>query len=179
MCRLASFIVTRERVLWHPESDSHEKIIELFKLDDRKECDFVRVELAPSNDNYLQPLKKWEYKVDQPTTPEWYSAKEVEIATRHELAKWRKKRQWFFDAMDFVATIKDTPWFAAKKKPLKAWKVFDSRDAAWDVARAAAGDAARDAARAAAGDAAGDAAWAAAGDAEKKWQTARLLKLLK
>jgi hypothetical protein len=58
------------------------------------------------------------------------------------------------------------------------------------AAGAAAGDAAwaaaRDAARDAAGDAAGDAAWAAARDAagaaagaaEKKWQTARLLKYL-
>jgi len=58
-----------------------------------------------------------------------------------------------------------------------------ARAAAWAAARAAAGEAARAAARAAAGEAAGAAAWAAAGAAawaaERKWQTARLLKLLK
>jgi hypothetical protein len=58
-----------------------------------------------------------------------------------------------------------------------------ARAAVCDAAWAAAGDAARAAARAAVWDAvwaaAEDAARAAAGDAERKWQTRRLLKLLK
>jgi hypothetical protein len=174
MCKLASFVVTRERVLWHPESDSHEKIIEKFKLDDRNP-DFVRVELTPIGADYLKPVKEWEYRVDQRDTPLWYNAKNAEESVRHELTKWRKRRQWFFDAMDFVATIEDTPWFGVKRKPLKTWRVFDSRAAARDAAWAAAGAAARDAAWAAAQDAAGDAARDAARDAavDAAWAAAR------
>jgi hypothetical protein len=142
VCKLASFIVTRERVLWHLESDSHEKIIERYRLDDNKKCDFIRIELVPPGENYLLPLTEWAYRTDQQEVPSWYSAKESEVAVRAEILKWRKRRQWFFDAMDFVQTIPKTTWFAKKKKPLKAWKVFDSRDAARDAARNAAGDAA-------------------------------------
>jgi hypothetical protein len=153
MCKLASFIVTRERVLWHPGSDSHENIIDKYKLDDRKQCDFVRVELSPPNEDYTKPLTEWVYRVDQDNTPEWYSAKEAEIAARHELDKWRKKRQWFFDAIDFVQTIKDVKWLDGHKKPLKAWKVFAARSAAWDAVRSAVRDGVRSAARSAAWDA--------------------------
>ena len=179
MCKLASFVVTRERVLWHPESDSHEKIIEKYNLDDKKKCNFVRVELAPPNNDYLLPLKKWEYKVDEKETPTWYNKRNAEEAVRDELVKWRKKRQWFFDAMDFVATIKDVKWYSHCGKTLKGWKVYSTgaaaraaawdaaRDAAWDAAWDAAGDAARDAAGDAARDAARAAAWAAA------WAAAR------
>jgi hypothetical protein len=180
VCKLASFVVTRERVLWHPESDSHEQIIEKYGLDDKKKSDFVRVELVPPNNDYLKPLNSWVYQVNQDNVPSWYNTKESEIATRHELDRWRKKRQWFFDAMDFVATIKDTPWYTAKKKPLKAWRVFDTRDAARDAAGNAAGDAAgdaaRDAARNAARNAAADAAWNAARDAA--WDACLFANLL-
>ncbi len=51
--------------------------------------------------------------------------------------------------------------------------------AAWAAARDAAWAAAGAAAWAAAGAAAGAAAWDAAGDAEKKWQTDRLMEILK
>jgi hypothetical protein len=68
----------------------------------------------------------------------------------------------------------DAAWAAARDAARAAARDA-AGDAAWAAARAAAGDAAWDAARAAAGDA----AWAAAWDAEKKWQTTRLLKLLK
>jgi hypothetical protein len=174
MCRLASFIVTREKVLWHPSDDSHEAIIKYHKMDDGIRSSLVRVEMTPPNMDYSKPLKEWEFTIDQPDKPSWFSAKTEEEMVRAELPKWRKKRQFFFDAMDFVTTIKDVPWFSGKGKALKAWKVFDTRDAAGDAAGAAARasawasawdaarDAAWDAARAAAGAAAGDAAWAAA-----------------
>lgn len=68
MCKLASFVVTKDRVLWHPESESHEKIIERFKLNDKR-SDFVRVELVPPRDDYLLPIKAWEFGTDQKDTP--------------------------------------------------------------------------------------------------------------
>ena len=141
MCRLASFIVTREKVLWHPSDDSHEKIIQFHHLDDKRESDLVRVEMVPPNMDYSKPLKSWKFVVDQPSRPEWFSAKTEEEMVRAELPKWKKERGFFFDAMDFVATIKKVPWFKTTKKPLKAWKVFPTRDAAWASAGASAWDA--------------------------------------
>jgi hypothetical protein len=171
MCRLASFVVTREKVLWHPSDDSHEKIIQFYHLDDRRESDLVRVEMVPPGMDYSKSLKSWEFVVDQPTRPEWFSAKTEEEMVRAELPKWKKARPWFFEAIDFVSTIKDVPWFKATKRPLKAWKVFPTRYAAWDAAGDAAGDAAWDAAWDAAGDAARDAARYAARYAA--WDAAR------
>jgi hypothetical protein len=159
MCRLASFIVTREKVLWHPSDDSHEKIIAYHHLDDKRKSDFVRIEMVPPNRDYFKPC------IDQQTKPEWFSNKTEEEMVRAELPKWRKKRKFFYDAMEFVATIKDVPFFSGKGKILKAWKVFDTRDAAYDAARDAADDAAYDAARAAARAAAYAAAYDAARDA--------------
>jgi hypothetical protein len=166
MCRLASFVVTRERVYWHPSDDGHETIIKHFHLDDDGgRSNFVRVELTPPDMDYTKPFKEWEFSIDQPDKPSWFSAKTEEEMVRAELPKWRKKRQFFFDAIDFVQTIKDVRYFSGKGKTLKAWKVFPIRAAAWVAARDAAGDAAWVAARDAAWDAAGAAAWAAARDA--------------
>ena len=98
---------------------------------------------------------------------------------------------WLGSSVSFVASIKDVPWFRRVSPPDAAWRVFPTRDAALDGARAAAwSSSARNAsaraaawssarnasARAAAGDAAGatagDAAGAAAGDAAAAWTAA-------
>ncbi len=78
---------------------------------------------------------------------------------------------WWSGAHGFVASIRDVDWLRPDGRPLKKWKFFDTRDAAWNAARDAVGAAAGDAAGAAAGDAAGDAARAAARDAA--WNAAR------
>ena len=94
-----------------------------------------------------------------------------------------KKPSWVIRTEKFIASIPSLPWLKATEKARRAWKMFDTRnaaraaawaaagdaawDAAWAAARDAAWDAARAAARAAAGDAARDAAWDAAGDAAR------------
>jgi hypothetical protein len=85
-------IVTKTRILWLPESDSHEAIIEAYKLNDKSACpDFVRIEIVPPGNNYSLPLDKWVYEVDQDTLPDWYDAREAEIAVRTELLAWYKE----------------------------------------------------------------------------------------
>ena len=88
--------------------------------------------------------------------------------TSAKIVKEIKKPSWVVRTEKFIASIKDVPWFKNSDKPRRAWKLFDTRAAAWDAAgdaaRAAAWDAAWDAARAAARDAAWDAARAAARD---------------
>jgi hypothetical protein len=80
---------------------------------------------------------------------------------------------WWERSRNFIAGLKEVPFFKPDGKPLPEWKLFTAptldaaRRAAWDAAR----DAARAAARDAAWDAARDAAWSAARDAA--WDAAR------
>ena len=89
MCRMASFILTRTKVLWSVRSDSHEDIIAEHRLSDNMHGDdFVRVELYPPLLDYRFPVDQWIYHTDQDCTPDWYDPKEAEIAVRAEMSKW-------------------------------------------------------------------------------------------
>ena len=99
MCKPASFVIVKNRglkALWDKDvSDSHEDIIKHFGLREtnvRGEITFVRVEIVPPNENYLLPLSKWEYRLDQDNTPPWYDAEKVEKAVRAELKNWVKAK---------------------------------------------------------------------------------------
>jgi hypothetical protein len=95
MCEPASFVVTKKRVFWSKRSDSHEDIVDEFKLkerDARKNYTFVRVEIVPPNRDYSLPFSKWIYKLDQDLKPDWYDAKDVEKRCRMHLKDWRKAK---------------------------------------------------------------------------------------
>ena len=49
MCKFASFVLTKDRELWLPESDSHADIIERYGLhaDGAQGPNIVKVEIAP------------------------------------------------------------------------------------------------------------------------------------
>jgi len=85
---------------------------------------------------------------------------------------------WWLQVEQFLHSITKIKWFSNGRQN-KGWKVFDTRDAAWDAAsgaaRDAASDAARDAASGAARDAASGAAWDAARNAAWRaaWDAAR------
>jgi hypothetical protein len=53
-----------------------------------------------------------------------------------------KKPIWVRRTEKFIASIASVKWLDAHDKPRKAWKLFDTRAAAWDAAWAAAWDAA-------------------------------------
>jgi len=76
---------------------------------------------------------------------------------------------WWVKAHEFVAGLKDVPFFRPDGRPLPDWELFTAPT--WSAARTAAGTAARHAARHAAGTAAWDAAWDAAWAAA--WAAAR------
>jgi len=104
MCRPASFVIVNKATknkphlvaLWDRTiSESHEDIIEYFKLPEtnvRDEVTLVRVEIVPPDNNYTLPLKKWEYRLDQDTIPQWYDAAESEKAARTQLKEWLKAK---------------------------------------------------------------------------------------
>ena len=83
MCKFKSFIVTKTRVLWLPDSDNHEKILEANGItDNSNRPDFVRVELVPRGK--FADVGNYAFIVDQDRFPDWWNAKEGEIATRDE-----------------------------------------------------------------------------------------------
>jgi hypothetical protein len=118
-------------------------------------------------------------------------AKEINRGHMNKMAKaggWNGARYtsrghlcspWWKNAEQFIEAIKQTQWLDNHGKIKKEWKIFETRGAAGDAARAAArgaaGDAAWVAARDAAGVAARAAAWVAARDAagDAAWVAAR------
>jgi len=93
MCRPASFVLTKDKVLWLPGTNSHEEIIEQYKLNDRtNKPDFVRIEIAPPTNNYIPqydaPLSRWIYKIGQDYLPPWYVPEVDEKRAREELPAW-------------------------------------------------------------------------------------------
>ena len=95
MCRPASMIVTKTKVLWSEKTDSHEDIIEEFSLKEknvRNEVNFVRVEICPPDGDLTLPKKQWKYQIDQDLIPNWYDAEEAEKAVRLALPDWIKRK---------------------------------------------------------------------------------------
>ena len=108
MCNAASFIVDRHyKVYFHPISDSHQTIIDYFRLQEGCEysLNFVPVEINPpplktytysSREKYnlSLPFNKWKFKTDLEACdilPPWYDPILAEEAVRKELPNWFKK----------------------------------------------------------------------------------------
>src|SRR3990167_4612877 len=84
MCQPASMIITRAAVYWHPRRDSHTAIRALHGLLEAGLGDptDVAVEIVPPGGDYRRPLTDWIYRVDQDRVPDWYEAREAELAGR-------------------------------------------------------------------------------------------------
>ena len=96
MCQAMSMLITREgSIYWEAGVDSHEDIIDLFKSKDKLLSDnelpsnFIRAEIVPENNDYLNPDGKWIFKFDD-KRPDWWN-KKFEKLCWGELPKWKKK----------------------------------------------------------------------------------------
>ena len=89
MCRMASFIVTKQKVFWSKETDAHEDIIVEFDLQhldrDLANIGLVRTEIIPPDNDYTRPITEWEFRTDQDITPDWYNAAKAE---RRNVSNW-------------------------------------------------------------------------------------------
>jgi hypothetical protein len=90
MCSPASFVLTKDKIFWGTESDSHDEIIAEHKLhaDGVRGANIVRVEITPQHGNFLLPIDEWTYKLDQDDKPKWYDATECEALVRTTLPEW-------------------------------------------------------------------------------------------
>src|ERR1035441_3670526 len=85
MCRVASFILSKDREFWSKTSDSHEEIIAENKLvaDGATGPNILRVEVSPAAT--WHPLSSWVYRVDQDILPKWADAAKDEARARAAL----------------------------------------------------------------------------------------------
>jgi hypothetical protein len=88
MCKFASFVLTKDKVLWLPDSDSHEEIISKNNLhaDGARGPNILRVEITPRDTQIdFADYASWVYQIDQDTRPSWFNAEYDEKRVREEL----------------------------------------------------------------------------------------------
>ena len=74
MCRWASFVLTKDREFWLPDSDSHQEIISCFRLhaDGARGPNNLNVEIYPGPEaTALDDWGHWVFRIDQDITPDW------------------------------------------------------------------------------------------------------------
>ena len=95
MCKPASMVVTKDKVLYGTTSNSHSIIHDQHGLtDDKLPPDHVNVEIVPPEKGgipqYDAPFDQWEYRVDQDILPDWYVAECDEQRVRNKLPEWHQ-----------------------------------------------------------------------------------------
>ena len=157
MCQAFSCIITiAGDCYWKAGLDSHEDIIDLFKpkdkllIDDKDPADFVRVEINPENNDYLNPYGKWIFKLNG-KKPKWFNNK-FEPICWIEFEKWRNEVYSSFNWKDVKNPINPfeiEPPKKITKKHLALLKQWDSvwasvRASVWASVWASVGDSVRD-----------------------------------
>jgi len=98
MCKLASFVVSRRRVWWHPTSDSHADIISKYRIvmEGVREGNAVPVEISPDDGDLSRPQDEWAFCIDVAGFPRdlpgWWDAEREERRVRAALVDWAKTR---------------------------------------------------------------------------------------
>jgi len=87
MCKAFSCVIKRSgKVYWKLGIDSHEDIIDKFKLDRKnKKRNQCAIEISPKNNNYIEP-DEWVFKFDD-DCPDWWKLS-------HEKACWSAHKEW-------------------------------------------------------------------------------------
>ncbi len=92
MCNAFSAVITEAGdIYWQAGLDSHEDIIDKFKLNklDKKPGGLHRIEITPENMDYLNPDGRWDFKHDE-DPPKWWNNKYRDLCFI-EFAKWKNK----------------------------------------------------------------------------------------
>ena len=106
MCNFASFVLTKDKVLWLPDTDSHEQIIKQHNLhaDGTLGPNVLRVEIVPGPKiTRFNDFKNWVYRVDQDIRPAWFDATCDEKRVRAALRVRAKEGFKYVDARGCTA----------------------------------------------------------------------------
>ena len=90
MCNFASFVLTKDRVFWSENSDSHSTIIAENNLHEwgSRGPNILKVEIRPSAKIKKWPSPKaWDYIIDQDMMPEWHIPATSEKRARAALSR--------------------------------------------------------------------------------------------
>jgi hypothetical protein len=140
MCKAFSCIVTEDcHAKWKFGMDSHEAIIDEFKLKDDGH-NFARVEVSPANGSYLNP-DEWVFRLDEQAKPRWWTTAH-EAEARDAQKDWQKKLDKILVHKPIVHPFKDiVPPEKITKRHLDLLRQWDSvRASVWDSVRASVGD---------------------------------------
>ena len=88
MCDFASFVLTKDKVFWSDNSDSHTDIIKEFGLHEygTNGPNILKVEIIPNTKiKSLRDYDNWNFIIDQDIMPEWYNKDLDESRTRKAL----------------------------------------------------------------------------------------------
>ena len=140
MCKAFSCIVLEAGdIYWQAGLDSHEDIIDKFKLNkyDKVDDGLCRIEITPENEDYFNPDGKWKFDFDTPK-PKWWNMKYKDLCYG-ELKKWKDKIYSSFnwqEAKNPINPFKIEPPKITDEhiKLLREWgSVWDSvGDSVWD-----------------------------------------------
>jgi hypothetical protein len=94
MCKPASFIVTKDAVLWSKTSEGHEDIIKEFGLhaDGVRGPNICRVELVPSDGLYYTDPATWAFKTDQDILPQWWNEEDGKRRSLAAAIHWQASK---------------------------------------------------------------------------------------
>ena len=107
MRKFASFVLTKDKVFWTDNGDSHEDIIS----DGVNGPNILRVEITPGAKlKKFSQYKDWDYRIDQDRMPAWFDAAKDEKRARKALRDRAKVGFMTVDARGCTAlTALDAP----------------------------------------------------------------------
>ena len=114
-----SLVVTKHR-LYAGMTDSHEDIIETYKLKEQNikgDILLVRVEIYPPDSNYRLPLDDWIFTTDQDLLPDWFDYVFIEQRVRMaiKISKLQKNYKDYWNKSDRMHKTYKTKSFVLDK----------------------------------------------------------------
>ena len=105
MCQFASFVLTKDRAFWLPDSDSHSEIISHFKIHESGVygLNVVKVEIVPGpNITRFDDYANWVLSFDQDQFPEWHDP--ITSEKRARAALLQRAKDGFTTVYAYVCT---------------------------------------------------------------------------
>ncbi len=164
MCNAFSAVITETGdIYWQAGLDSHEDIIDKFKLGelDKETGGLHRIEITPENMDYLNPEGKWTFRHDE-DPPKWWNGKYRDLCFA-EFEKWKEQVYSLInleEARNPVNPFDIKPPRKITNKHIDLLKQWDSvGDSVWVSVWASVKDSVGDSVKDSAWDSVGDSAW--------------------
>jgi hypothetical protein len=117
MCNFLSAVLTKDKLYYHLDMDSHEDIISHFGLKDTysprgvtRDVNIVRLELTPKDSDICNHnLDNWQLRVDQDIRPDWLDLESAEKQMKTAIQIFFKER---FAINTEITEIKEGFWRA-------------------------------------------------------------------